>query len=485
MTPTAAPPSSAAVVSTATSNAVVTASPRPTDRLAGLWAGDLASASGEQGYAPPWLAMRVRPGRDPDQDYWRLESGPWPSVLPPATRCTPQRVSNGWELSACRGMDYWDLSALVPDDPATGIEVTLRSERSVAAGRLERIEPSEGPASTENVTVLWHQPGRGIHTDIWADAGLVFAPRFDGRIEIIDAEDGRIISRTSASAPVFDVKSRDGYLYAATVALGLLIFDVSDPETPVLVSQFEPAATDSTAREHSSFHNIFLSPDGKFVYAINDTEFPGSDLLVIDVSDPTTPIEAGRFRIPTDTNSDYNYHVVHDVNVIDVDGRLIAFLNYLSAGLWVLDVTDPTDISALGTATWDRMFSHSGWPFELDGRLYYAHTSEGHDRHLTVLDVTEPSTPTVVSRYASREGISIHNVQVVEGVAYVSYYIDGLRVVDLREPETPREIAHYDTVTNANERGIAQGAWGIRVTDGVVYISDMEAGIYAFRVDIE
>ena len=61
-------------------------------------------------------------------------------------------------------------------------------------------------------------------------------------------------------------------------------------------------------------------------------------------------------------------------------------------------------------------------------------------------------------------------------MAYISYYIDGLRVVDLRDPEMPEEIAHFDTVPDANERGLVQGAFGVRVIDGGVYISDMESG---------
>jgi hypothetical protein len=257
-----------------------------------------------------------------------------------------------------------------------------------------------------------------------------------------------------------------------------------DPGAPELVGQFEASAAGGDLGGYTSFHNIFLSPDGRFVYAANYSTFPKTELLIIDVSDPAAPTEAGRFSISTD-NSDSNWHVTHDINVVQVNGRLIAFLNYLSAGLWILDVTDPAAISTLGSIAWDGIFSHSGWPFTLNGRWYYAHNSEGYERHMTVLDVTDPTRPNVVSQFATREGISIHNVQVVDGIAYISYYLDGLRVVDLRDPHSPEEIAHFDTVPDANERGLLQGAFGVRVMDGVVYVSDMESGVYAFQVDID
>ena len=104
---------------------------------------------------------------------------------------------------------------------------------------------------------------------------------------------------------------------------------------------------------------------------------------------------------------------------------------------------------------------------------------------MTILDLTDPAKPNIVSRFATRQGISVHNVQGVDGMAYISYYIDGLRVVDLRDPEIPEEIAHFDTVPDANERGLVQGAFGVRVIDGGVYISDMESGVYAFQVDVD
>ena len=468
------------VAKTPVSSDVQSPAAAPSD---GLWAGELVPEPGQTGILPPWLAMRVRPGDDPDEDPWRLESGPWPNVLPPVSLCNPQRQPGGWKLSHCTGTTG-DLTAFIPAEGDGELEITVQATGFSASWTLARIAPRDEPRSTDNVTVLWQQPGGGIHTDIWADNGLVFAPRFDGVIEIMTAEDGKIVGQTESLSAVLDVKAMGGFLYAATNVLGLQVFDISDPGAPELVGQFEASAAGGDLGGYTSFHNIFLSPDGRFVYAANYSMFPKTELLIIDVSDPAAPTEAGRFSISTD-NSDSNWHVTHDINVVQVNGRLIAFLNYLSAGLWILDVTDPAAISTLGSIAWDGIFSHSGWPFTLNGRWYYAHNSEGYERHMTVLDVTDPTRPNVVSQFATREGISIHNVQVVDGIAYISYYLDGLRVVDLRDPDMPEEIAHFDTVPDANERGLVQGAFGVRVMDGGVYVSDMESGVYAFQVDVD
>ena len=446
----------------------------------GLWAGDLTGDPGQTQFSPPWLAVRIRPGEDPYQDPWRVEVGPSPGYLPPAFLCDLKQRPDGWELSSCTGLVYVDLQFFAPANEGV-LEATLSSPFFVARGILTRVESRNEPQSSDNVEVLWHQPGEALHSDIWAEDGLVFAPRLDGTIEIIDGYSGDILGRAAAGNYVLDVKAKDGILFAATASSGLQIIDVSDPVRPQPIGEFFAPPHEGFA----NFHNISLSPGGQFVYAINQSEYPKTDLLVIDVSDPADAVEAGRFSLDTDTASAFNFHDTHDVNVIEVDGRLIAFLNYLDAGLWILDVTDPQDIVVAGSITWEGIFSHSGWPFWIGERLYYAHNAEGYDAHMTILEVTDLANPRVVSRFATRKGISIHNVQVERGIAYISYYVDGLRVVDLRDPHSPREIGHFDTVPAENERDILQGAWGVRVLDENVYISDIELGTYALKVDVD
>ena len=413
-------------------------------------------------------------------------------------RCTPERLDDGWQVGNCTGLRGplrgVNLTAFVPAQGESGLEVKLQPGPFTITITLSRIPQRDEPQASANVSLLWHERGNGTHSDIWAIDGLVFAPRLDGRIEVLDAKSGQLlgvasIAGTEGGEPpiVLDVKAHDGLLYAATVSNGVVVFDVSRPSMPELIGQHRVFLGGGSLENFTNIHNIFLSPDGNFVYAINQSslagEFPlatsGTDLRIIDVSDPNSPKEAGRFAIEAEAS------IVHDVNVIERDGRLIAFLNDLKAGLWILDVTDPASVFALSSIKWEGIISHSGWPFALGNKLYYAHAEEGYDRHLTVLNVTDLSKPTEVSRLSTREGVSIHNVQMVDGVAYISYYIDGLRVVDLREPENPREVGHFDTVSEEDERDIFQGAWGVRVNEDIVYISDIETGTYAFQVDLD
>ena len=450
---------------------------------AGVWAGP--ARPGPATLGSDWLSLRVTPGEDPDVDLWMLEGGP---IGLPMFRCSPQRQEKGWDLKDCVGLDFY-FSAFVPAVGGSGLAVQLDDALGASTTSLTMLPKRNESEASGNVSLVWHQLGAdAFHSDVWVSDGLVFAPHFDDRhIEILDAESGEVLG--TASVPendtpdeqcVSDVKAIDRLLYAATCSSGVVAFDVSEPATPVLIGEYRVFERYASPENFTDVHNVFLSPDGNLLYAISLPGYPSSDLRILDVSDPASPKEAGRFSIGF--SGDLSF--AHDVNVVEREGRMIAFLNYLEAGLWILDITDPASIVVLSNIEWDGIMSHSGWPFALGDRLYYAHTSEGYNRHLTILDVTDLEDPTVVSRFATREGLSIHNVEVVDGIAYISYLIDGLRVVDLRDPETPREVAHFDTVPDEDERDIIQGAWGVRVSNGIVYLSDMKTGTYAFRVDV-
>ena len=458
--------------------------PRDASDRMGLWTG---AVPGANQYAVPWIALRVVPGADPDVDPWRVGGGRFGI---PVLECEPTAADGGWSLGGCtdtrgntvRGLE---LTAFVPEVGNSGLEVTLEQGRFVSNATLGKVLQTDEPQASDNVTLLWHEKAAETpNTDVWVDDGIVYAPHHESRIALMDAATGEHISFASilgtkgrGVAAVYDVKARDGFLYAATVSNGLLVFDVSEPEAPELVGQHYVYEVRGSPENFTNVHNIYLAPDEPLVFAINQS-FPAADLRIIDVSDPAAAEEVGRFAIEDGPG------MPHDVHVIRRDGKLVAFLNYLHAGLWILDATDPSAIETLATIDWEGAFSHGGWAFEVDGGLYYAHTSEGYDKSLAILDVTDLSDPQVVSNFKTRDGISIHNVEVVDSFGYISYYIDGLRVVDLRDPARPVEFAHYDTVAAEDEADILQGAWGVKVYEGTVYVSDIESGIYAFSVEL-
>ena len=444
-----------------------------------------------QGNGAPWFTARITPG-DLDEE-WTVEVG---ASDPIRFNCRAEQDGEGFRLSSCSGLPRGHAFSARASDSEPGaiavefVQPVFGGSRIFEATLTQAWVRDEEPSST-NVALAWQRDAAdalGPYTDVWAADGLAFAPHSAGAIEILDATSGAEVGviDTRDYSPhlglptwVTDVKSRGSLLYAATATKGILIFDIGEPAAPALVGRFFVSGSD--AETFSNVHNIYLSPDGSMLYAINQSH-PRSDLRLIDVSDPAAPREVGRFFVP-DVRSVFDG--VHDAHVISHEGREIVFLNALQSGLFILDATDPAAIETLSVVAWDGVFSHSGWAFSVgDGGLYYVNTDEGYDQGVTIFDVTDLENPVLLSEFKTRPGISVHNVEVVDGIAYLSYYLDGLRVVDLRDPANPREVGHFDTVAAANERDINQGAWGVHVDEGRVYISDRETGIYAFEVEV-
>ena len=98
---------------------------------------------------------------------------------------------------------------------------------------------------------------------------------------------------------------------------------------------------------------------------------------------------------------------------------------------------------------------------------------------MRIWDVSDLSNITQVAEYESRDQLIIHNVTVREDYAYISYYIDGLRVVDLSDPTNPGEVGFYDTFP-AESRNPFDGDWGVYpfAPSGNIYVSDLSTGLY-------
>ena len=168
------------------------------------------------------------------------------------------------------------LTLFVPAEGETGLEVKFQLGPLSFPLSLTRLPQRDEGQASPNVSLVWHQPGERLHTDIWATGNLVFAPRLDGFIEILDAKSGRVLGTAIVAGSagedrhiVLDVKVHDGLLYAATVSNGLVVFDVSEPTSPKLIGQYHRFVQKGSPENFTNIHNIFLSPDGRLVYAIN------------------------------------------------------------------------------------------------------------------------------------------------------------------------------------------------------------------------
>jgi hypothetical protein len=74
---------------------------------------------------------------------------------------------------------------------------------------------------------------------------------------------------------------------------------------------------------------------------------------------------------------------------------------------------------------------------------------------------------------------------------YISWYSDGVRVVDTSNPRSPREVAYFvppsaNNPVQPSQRGVLTNAtqvWGVAYDEStdLVYASDMNSGLWILR----
>ena len=267
-------------------------------------------------------------------------------------------------------------------------------------------------------------------------------------------------------------------LYAAVADshIGMVIYDVTDPTQPSLVSTFFP----DLAGSGDLLNNHTIAIDGNIAYMANydgsvtlDPAGDGSSggLLIVDLSDPAKPVELGRWL-----TRELGGTFTHDLFVRDG----LAYLASWEAGLVVLDVSNPSKPVVKGHFTYDRMTSHSVWVGEVGGRLVAAHGDEDFYSHLRMVDV-DPKSPDYMKEIGGlmfRPQVSIHNVMMVGNEVIAAHYQDGVRIFDVSDPTQPRLSAWFNTWRGTDDplagRSFYEGTCGVDVVGNRIYVADIE-----------
>ena len=251
--------------------------------------------------------------------------------------------------------------------------------------------------------------------------------------------------------------------------LGIQILDVSDPRNPVELSKY---TNKLTAR---GVHNTYIK--NNHAYLISNTD----GMYILDISNPKKPVEVAHWTIPSSDQVEAHWIIPHDVSV--THNR--AYVSYAEAGLRILDISNPRSPKSISTYNYPNGWTHGAEASE-DGKYVYI-TDEQPGGFMRILDISNLSNPVQVSIYQSSERVvnngrilSIHNVQVKGDLVYVGNYQDGFRVVDVSNPSQPAEVGAYLLSETYLDR-LYNGAWSAIPHNGLVYISDLEHGLFILQ----
>ena len=213
----------------------------------------------------------------------------------------------------------------------------------------------------------------------------------------------------------------------------------------------------------SNTHTISVDPTTGRLYANGAT----GGMRVLDVAtDPRNPVQLGVWT------GDY----VHDVHVRGTRGY---FSHIIRGTQRIVDVTGPVTFVTRSNVTTPGIRTHNVWVTD-DERWMFT-TDENPTGAVSSYDITNPALPLLRGTYAVPGAIT-HLILGIGRTGYVAAYVDGFHMIDLADPAAMRLVARYDTST---ELAGFNGAWGVypHADSGVIYISDVQRGLFLLQVD--
>lgn len=300
---------------------------------------------------------------------------------------------------------------------------------------------------------------------------------------------------------------------------GLQLFDVTDPAHPQEIGFLNTGPA-------TGVHEFWAVQRADGVFAIlavpfsmlrDDRTPPRGDVRIVDVSDPTRPREIADWSSEQELGQGtfdgfgcFPFVFAHGAFTDRAGMR--AFVAHWDLGTVILDIADPGSPVFLG---------HTGYAAEAEGDGHSVDMTQDErfllqadevippnsncqapDRHtekgwgyLRVFDLANLSSPPQVGQFKTdhaaspnrpRKGdYSIHNPLVVGDKAYLSWYSDGVRVVDISNPATPVEQAFLVPPAAKDPLRVlpfAPEVWGVVADErSCVYLSEMNFGLYVVR----
>lgn len=371
-----------------------------------------------------------------------------------------------YSFAACEAPDKHTLTGCVQVCRDGRLEETA----TFRAQRMARFQ-DEGYASGGVALLAEAAVTAGVPMDVHVTAGHAYV--------VSESRDGRPGGLTVFDVGIPEVPVRVGYrrlpgdadwrgvtssgnrLYVASAASGVLVFDITHPGDPTFMRSLPGGP----------LHVSSVRADGERLYATVVSPQPGT--LVFDLSSPDTP------RLVQLAQDRYATQPLASRGAVPYEDRL--YVNHRHQGFKVLDVSDPSDIRLLGTYKYPYGNSHSSAVGTFAGHTVAFETGQGLGARLRVLDVTDPRRIVKMGEFRLRHVVYPGTLELVGTRLYLAYHHEGLRVLDVSHPSSPRQVAHFYTFREEDPGrtdGPVEGATGLHVPgDGRVYVVDTVRGL--------
>ena len=289
---------------------------------------------------------------------------------------------------------------------------------------------------------------------------------------------------------------------------GLRVYDIADPAHPRAIGFMSVAGL--------GLHRVWWVGD-RYAYASAFLDgYTDHVLIVIDMADPTRPVEVGRWWLPGmwrdggETPQGVGRVALHHA-VVEDD---VAYGCWRDGGLTILDVADKSAPTLVAHRNWCPPFAggtHSALPLHDRGLLVVAdeavrNIDEEPLKYTWMLDIRAPANPVTIATmpvpserdYFAKGGhFGPHNLWENRPEGYRSsryilatYQNAGLRVFDTLNPFRPEEVGWFVPPLPARmvdtRPGIAPQLHAADVyveASGVAFITDFNAGMCSVEIE--
>ncbi len=379
--------------------------------------------------------------------------------------------------------------------------------------------------------------GEGVHLHQTRDGRRVLylahesAPKDITSVDVTDIGNPKVLAQTelayghlrSNSLSIVDDTMLVAYqsLEAGQPGTGMGVYNISNPEEPQQIGFMDLGG------EYSRGCHCLWWAEGNYAHlSTGAADFQPRNqkddqfYMIVDVSDPTSPKETGRWWFPGTREGDAEPmparhpqfdagHRLHNGNVYP-ERPDRAYCAYMDSGVMILDIEDksnPKMISHINYAPPFPGFTHTVLPlFNRDLMLVTQEAvrvgGEDYPKLMWMMDIRDETNPVIISTlpmpdtddFFNRPGrFGAHNVYenqpgptcfFSDTLIFATLFNAGVRVYDTSDPFRPEEVAYF--VPEIPEGAASNGINDVYVDEnGIMYVVDrLKGGLYILELNV-
>jgi hypothetical protein len=228
---------------------------------------------------------------------------------------------------------------------------------------------------------------------------------------------------------------------------------------------------------------VWIHPNGRVAYL--GTTLGGDRLYALDISNPASPVVVDSLIVNARSINDIMTTPDGDYMVVTREGAADR-----RNGIVIVDTRDPLHPKPLSEFTDDVTAGvHSAFVHRQAKHGTHVYLTNDGTGAMHIVDITDPTKPREVGRWKPKQttsGMMIHDVDVQDGLAYASWWNDGLVILDVGNgvkggsPSNPVLVSQlkydldslYARVTLEGGRGFIRGTHTAWRHKNYVFIAD-------------